>query len=228
MTDRPKAPEAQGQKRPRSEVARWNHAVREAYARTDPDASAMAEGSDEDLERVLREAGVDLAAEDAKADATYEAAIAKFGRDHANASAPALARTDLGPSSPARARVVPLRSRPRWIVESLPHYVAAAAVIGAVLVQSAGLFGAAPRARPSNPENVAPTRAEIAQAVGLRERATKECERREWTNCRATLDQARKYDEDGEAGFDVHKLRRAINDGIAADEFENSLMRPRK
>jgi hypothetical protein len=36
------------------------------------------------------------------------------------------------------------------------------------------------------------------------------------------------YDEDSEAGFDVHKRRRAVNEGTAADEYESSLTKLRK
>ena len=228
MSDRPKAPEGQGQKRARSAVDRWNHAVREAYAqpKVDPDARAVLEASDEEIERQLREAGVDLAAEDAKADATYEAAVAKFGRDHHNASALAHA-TDMGPPSSASPRVVSIRSRGRRFVEELPYYAAAAGVIGAIVGQSAGFFGQPQVAKPDRPDHVAPAPVDpIAKAKALRERAVTECARKDWEKCRATLTEAFKLDEDGASAFGVESLRREANEGIAKEEFENSRMKP--
>ncbi len=232
MNDRPKAPEGRGQKRARSAVDRWNHAVREAYAqpKVDPDARAVLEASDEEIERQLREAGVDLAAEDAKADATYEAAVAKFGRDHHNASALALAHAaDMGPPSTAGARVVSIRSRGRRFVEEFPYYAAAAGVIGAIVGQSAGFFGQLQVAKPDRPDQVTPAPVDpIARAKALRERAATECAKKEWEKCRATLTEALKLDEDGNSSFEVQSLVHEANEGIATKEFEDSRMRPRK
>ncbi len=81
---------AKTQGRRRTGAERWNDAVRIAYERDDnpslpddeaiPGPEAVLAMSDEDLERKLREAGVDLAALEAKADAAsekYKARLAK-------------------------------------------------------------------------------------------------------------------------------------------------------
>ncbi len=102
MSEKPKAPEStvNGASKPstRTAVDRWNHAVREAYLETPetpgkstrppspssppvPDASSVLEASDEEIERQLVAAGFDLAAEDAKALATFEAMKAKLAKE---------------------------------------------------------------------------------------------------------------------------------------------------
>jgi hypothetical protein len=68
----------------------------------------------------------------------------------------------------------------------------------------------------------------LAQAKALRERAATECKTQEWTKCRATLDEARKLDEDGDSFFGVQQMRGQIDDGIATDEWEKSRSRPRR
>jgi hypothetical protein len=80
MSDKPKVPAEA------SAVEKWNHAVREAYADSSTGSSVDAgrELSDEEIERQLVAAGVDLAAEDAKAAATYGAVVAMLERQSAN------------------------------------------------------------------------------------------------------------------------------------------------
>jgi hypothetical protein len=81
MNEKPKTPIAKDKPVP-SAVDEWNRIVREAYAGDDDeDAAACAAilaASDEEIERQLREAGVDVEAEDAKAQATYDAMVAKL------------------------------------------------------------------------------------------------------------------------------------------------------
>ncbi len=132
MSEKTKAPQVP------SAVERWNHAVREAYVRSDVDADAQAvlEASDEEIERQLLAAGVDLAAEDAKAAATYEAARAAFARG-VGARVKAVDDDSDDPRSEAawvaeagpRSNVVTMPRRTRraaWIV----YAVAAAAATG--------------------------------------------------------------------------------------------------
>jgi len=73
MSDKEK-PIQRGAREGPSAVDKWNNVVREAYAGDE----APADESDEEIERQLRAAGVDLDAEDAKADATYDAMVAKL------------------------------------------------------------------------------------------------------------------------------------------------------
>jgi hypothetical protein len=93
-TKRPEPSKSRPPNAPASAVSRWNHAVREAYAgsdaRADADARAVLEASDEEIERQLREAGFDLDAENAKADATYEAMLAKHFPHAVAKASPAL------------------------------------------------------------------------------------------------------------------------------------------
>ena len=98
--------------RKRTGAERWNDAVRVAFERDDdpaltedqaiPGPEAILAMSDEDLERTLLEAGVDLAALEAKADA----ACAKFRAHMANADAPP-------PSEEPAATTTPATSTPR-------------------------------------------------------------------------------------------------------------------
>ncbi len=117
-------------RRERTAVELWNHAVREAHAGDDgSDASDVLEASDDEIERQLLAAGVDLAAEDAAAGATYPVIVAKLEADeqHRQAAedgdAPGgtvawVAPTALRPARP--------RSRAVWLAYAL----AAAAAIG--------------------------------------------------------------------------------------------------
>jgi hypothetical protein len=158
MTDRPKAPQGHQAKGAKSAVERWNHAVREAYAGPpeDADARAILEASDEEIDRQLREAGIDPAAEEMKADATYEAAIAKFGR------------MDLGvPTSGHTASVVheggnsPSHSTRRRRVVWLARGAAAAAATGG----AAYVAGHRPHEEPKKDEPVVPVVDAAAPAV---------------------------------------------------------------
>jgi len=134
MSDEIKAKRA---RREDTAAERWNRAVREAYtvdAAEPSDVSDVLEASDEEIERQLRAAGVDLAAEDAKAAATYDAMIAKLEADRRRLAAVEdvdgrrsdvawVASTDV----PARAAVRPARRcRAVWLVCA----VAAAAATG--------------------------------------------------------------------------------------------------
>jgi hypothetical protein len=77
-----------------SDVERWNRAVREANTKTSvaPGAKEVLEASDEEIERQLLAAGIDLEAEDAKADATYDAMVRKLDQAARPASQDAAAR----------------------------------------------------------------------------------------------------------------------------------------
>jgi hypothetical protein len=114
-----------------SAVEKWNHAVREAYEGDDPGAKAVLEATDEEIDRELRAAGIDVEAEDAKAMASYEAAMAKLdARAGAGVSETQETRGDVGwvKDSAPRGKVVPLpqRSGALWVA----YVIAAAAAIG--------------------------------------------------------------------------------------------------
>jgi hypothetical protein len=89
-----------------SDVERWNRAVREANTKTDaaPGAKGALEVSDEEIERQLLAAGVDLEAEDAKADAAYDAIVAKLGEPTQPASRAAKERESHPKSRSTRSR----------------------------------------------------------------------------------------------------------------------------
>jgi hypothetical protein len=136
MSDKAKSDKVTGE----AAVEKWNRAVREAYAGDDPsDASSVLEASDEEVERQLREAGVDLDAEAAAADATYEAMLAKHFPHAANKTS-SNSETDVDPPSEAawvattESNVVamPKRSaRSAWVVWLI---AAALATAGAAYV----------------------------------------------------------------------------------------------
>ena len=116
-------------------VERWNRAMKEA----EPEARDVLEASDEEIERELREAGVDLDEEDKKATATYAAVVAKHfpqvspaahpeGEDEPRAWVAPAAQTEGGASV---TKLDDRRSRSSWVAWGL---VAAAAVGGSVYV----------------------------------------------------------------------------------------------
>jgi uncharacterized Ntn-hydrolase superfamily protein len=133
-------------------VDRWNDIVREAYTVDEaPDAREVLEASDEEIERQLREAGVDLTECDAKADTTYEAMVAKLA-EGTSAGSPrrgpqeGAARSvddgneDMGgqdeawvasTAKPSTTRVPPRRSRMVWLAWAV---AAATATGGAAYV----------------------------------------------------------------------------------------------
>jgi hypothetical protein len=146
-------------------VEKWNRAVREAYAGDDPsDASSVLEASDEEVERQLREAGVDLDAEAASADATYEAMLAKHFPHAVAKASPALDATsdaDLDAhaepawvaTTESNVVVMPKRSaRSAWVVWLI---AAALATAGAAYV--AGHRPSPPPSPPPEEPKEAPT-----------------------------------------------------------------------
>ncbi len=173
------------------------------------EAHELAEMTAAEVDAALKSYGYDLE----KVDRDGEALLQKLLQMKASAGAP----------------VVSIRSRGRRFVEEFPYFAAAAGLIGAVIGQSAGVFGPAQLAKADNPDHVTPPPVDtIAKAKALRERAAKECAKKAWVQCRATLTEAFKLDEDGASAFDVESLRREANEGIAEEEFENSRMRPRR
>ncbi len=116
-------------------VEQWNRAVREAYVADDPsDASAALEASDEEVERQLREAGVDLDAEAARADATYEAMLAKHFPHAASPASAALDDAEPAWVATTESNVSPMPRKPTrsaWVVWLI---AAALATAGAAYV----------------------------------------------------------------------------------------------
>jgi hypothetical protein len=98
-------------------VEQWNRAVREAYEGDDAnDARSVLEASDEEVERRLREAGVDLDAEAASADATYEAMLAKHFPHAASTASAAL--------DPASETDEGAHAEPDWVATTESNVVA--------------------------------------------------------------------------------------------------------
>jgi hypothetical protein len=134
MSDKPKVPAEE------SAVEKWNHAVREAYADSSAGAGVDAgpELSDEEVERQLVAAGVDLAAEDAKAAATYDAVVAMLERqsasvagDHDEEEPRSNVAWVASTATPSAATPPAKRSRAVWIAYAI---AAAIAVGGAAYV----------------------------------------------------------------------------------------------
>ncbi len=118
-------------RRERTAVELWNHAVREAHAGDDgSDASDVLEASDEEIERRLLAAGLDLAAEDAAAAATYPAMVARLEAERRRPAADEgdAPGSDVAWVAPTELRPLPRapRSRAVW----LAYAIAAAAAIG--------------------------------------------------------------------------------------------------
>jgi hypothetical protein len=98
-------------------VEQWNRAVREAHEGDDAsDARSVLEASDEEVERRLREAGVDLDAEAAIADATYEAMLAKHFPHAASTASAAL--------DPASETDEGAHAEPDWVATTESNVVA--------------------------------------------------------------------------------------------------------
>jgi hypothetical protein len=150
-----------------SDVERWNRAVREANTKTEvaPGAKEVLEASDEEIERQLLAAGVDLEAEDAKADATYDAMIAKLGQGEPRAPRAVTddSADDVGDrgdaawvAEAAPKNVVPMRRRRAvWLAYAV---AAAAATSGAAYV--AAHWG--PPEEPKHDEPVVPPSVTVA------------------------------------------------------------------
>jgi hypothetical protein len=163
---------------------------------------------DEELDRELRQAGIDpdAAAGVVKEGLSRSRAPAPLGVTSAEARsqpAPSASRNTPGPRG-SRGANEPRARAVRWVA-----WAAAAALVGAVALVLArrddGVAQPAPAdAAPRDPE------AQRREAARLRAEASDACARSQWTRCEENLDQARALDPAGEADPSVARLRDAV------------------
>jgi len=156
--------------------------------------------SDADLDRELREAGIDPE----EADGRLLAALAEGGERPARDD-PARARTGAGGPAPAaglsdRPASSVRRVYPPWgarVLKAAPWLAAAAAILVVVFVF--------PRLRGGEGARPAPTRAGM-----IRDAALKACQEARWADCEAQLDEAKALDPAGEGDPRVRGARAQI------------------
>ena len=183
----------------------WSELVDEAG---EDEIERAASVSVADAEAELKAAGVDVAAERAKAGAFLDA--------HARGSG-ASSSTSREAAAP-RAVEPTRRKRPRaavvWLAAAATFAVAGGALYE-TLHPSPEPVGSPPPPTPPRPEPVVPSADPLAAAAELRRKAAAACDAKQWSACLAALDEARALDPDGDGASTVKSLREKATAGSA-------------
>jgi hypothetical protein len=161
-----------------------------------PDLDGM---SDAEVDKALAEAGIDVEAENRKADAEHRAAVAALAAERKEALPPA--------APPEKVLVLPPRRVTRWAIP----LAAAAAVL--LLFAFEGEAIVAVLEGPSTDHRTG----SAADPTELRRMARAELDKGRWSECLEDLDFAKRLDPAGDTSSDVVEMRHRAETLAGAD-----------
>jgi uncharacterized protein YjiS (DUF1127 family) len=154
--------------------------------------------SEEDIDRELRDAGI----EPEEAVKVVQRAVEEAGEKSSRAA---------GPAAPPLAQAPAANQKKRWSPGAIAAMGAVALAAGVLLVVAMQQPDGVAHGRP---DDAATTQ---ERAAKLREEAYEACDARAWAVCDGKLDEARSLDPAGESDPRVIAARKAIRDGVGGD-----------